>query len=96
VRVRALIQTRWRGLVLRAGDVCEVPDVVGARWMHYGIAARLPDPTPEGLPGDFPAKAALEAAGVTTVEAVPREAEALVSIPGIGKASARRILERLR
>jgi len=89
------VQTHYAGFLRRAGSDCEVPDEVGARWMRKGIAARLPDSV-EGLPADFPARSALVAAGVTSLEAVPRASQALESIPGIGKASARRILDRLR
>jgi hypothetical protein len=44
------------------------------------------------LPPDFPGRFALEDAGITTLEAVPRDGDALVDITGIGKVTANQIL----
>ena len=47
------------------------------------------------IPADFPGAEALAEAGVVYLEAVPRDGDALVAIPGIGRATAGKILARL-
>jgi len=49
-----------------------------------------PEATP--LPDDFPGKAALEAAGIVTLEDVPRSGKALTAVSGIGSVTANQIL----
>jgi hypothetical protein len=48
------------------------------------------------LPADFPGKDALEAAGVIYLETVPRKGAELTAIPGIGAATANKILTWLK
>jgi hypothetical protein len=48
------------------------------------------------LPADFPGKDALEAAGIGALEDVPRSGAELTAIPGIGAATANKILTWLR
>lgn len=47
------------------------------------------------LPDDFPARDILVDAGHTTIKAVPRSADDLMAIPGIGKGRAAQILKAL-
>lgn len=47
------------------------------------------------IPDDFPGAEALAEAGIIFLETVPRDGDALVAIPGIGKATAGKILARL-
>ena len=44
------------------------------------------------LPQDFPGYDALTEAGIIYLETVPRKGDELVEIPGIGKATANKIL----
>lgn len=62
-----------------------------------GDLVELREPAAAGtpLPEDFPGRAALEAAGIDTLEAVPRDGDDLVAISGIGKVTAGQILVRL-
>lgn len=62
-----------------------------------GDLVELREPAAAGtpLPEDFPGRAALEAAGIDTLEAVPRDGDDLVAISGIGKVTAGQILARL-
>lgn len=50
--------------------------------------------TPTPLPEDFPSRAELVAAGLTTIEEV-KTAKDLAGLPGIGKANATKILKTL-
>jgi hypothetical protein len=57
-----------------------------------------PEPQTTGatpLPADFPVKQKLEANGIATVEAVPKDRAALMDLPGIGERAADAILERM-
>lgn len=56
---------------------------------------REPAPLGTPLPDDFPGIEALAEAGIVYLETVPRDGDALVAIPGIGKATAGKILTRL-
>lgn len=47
------------------------------------------------IPADFPGAEALAEVGITCLELVPRDGDDLVAIPGIGKATAGKILARL-
>ena len=47
------------------------------------------------LPGDFPGYEALVAAGITSLELVPNDGDALMGIKGIGRVTANQILLRL-
>lgn len=58
-------------------------------------AIREPAHVGTPLPGDFPGVEALAEAGIVYLETVPRDGDALVAIPGIGKATAGKILTRL-
>ena len=49
-----------------------------------------------GLPNDFPAREALEAAGITAIEDVPRSAKQLRQIDGIGWDEATAIASALK
>ena len=51
-----------------------------------------PKPEPTPLPEDFPGYDALTEAGIIYYETVPRRGEELVKIPGIGPATANKIL----
>ena len=51
-----------------------------------------PEPVYTPLPASFPGKEALELDGITYIETVPRTGVELTAIPGIGKATANRIL----
>jgi hypothetical protein len=51
-----------------------------------------PEPVYTLLPDDFPGKDALEEAGVIYLEDVPQLGADLVEIPGIGRATANKIL----
>lgn len=92
--VSVMRQTYWRSRLLVPGSTLEVPKEVGARWIKFGIA-RVADAQEAPLDGTFPGHAALALAGITTPSAVPRSEAALTSIPGIGRATAQRILRRL-
>lgn len=59
------------------------------------VDLREPAPTGTPLPEDFPGRAALAAAGIDSLEAVPRDGDDLVAIAGIGKVTAGQILVRL-
>jgi len=58
-------------------------------------ALREPAPLGTPLPEDFPGVEALAEAGIVYLETVPRDGDTLVTIPGIGKATANKILTRL-
>lgn len=62
-----------------------------------GDLVELREPAPVGtpLPEDFPGRAALAAAGIDSLEAVPGDGDELVAIAGIGKVTAGQILARL-
>lgn len=47
------------------------------------------------LPEDFPGRVDLEAFGIESLQGVPTDLAELVAIPGIGKATAKRILKAL-
>lgn len=47
------------------------------------------------VPPDFPGAEALAEAGIDCLEAVPRDGDQLVALPGIGKVTAGRILGAL-
>jgi hypothetical protein len=57
-----------------------------------GELIQLREPALTPLPADFPGAEALAEAGIVYLEAVPRDGDALVAIPGIGKVTAGRIL----
>lgn len=60
-------------------------------------APAMPGAAPAGtpLPEDFPGREALVTAGYTTVESVPNDFDALFALDGIGKATAKSIVEAL-
>lgn len=60
------------------------------------LSIREVDPPGTLLPDDFPGRDALHEAGIIYLETVPNDGDALVSIPGIGKATAGKILAALR
>jgi hypothetical protein len=60
-----------------------------------GELIQLREPALTPLPADFPGAEALLEAGTLYLETVPRDGDALVAIPGIGKATAGKILARL-
>ena len=75
-----------------------------AKSLRKLVAAKAATPQPEPgtmairegiatpLPPDFPGRFALEDAGITTLEAVPRDGDELVKITGIGRVTANQIL----
>lgn len=52
----------------------------------------IKEPALTALPDDFPGKVALEEAGISYLETVPRKGEQLIEIPGIGGATTNKIL----
>lgn len=60
------------------------------------VALREPSSPGSPLPDDFPGLDALAEAGIVYLETVPRDGDALVAIPGIGKATAGKILAALQ
>jgi hypothetical protein len=58
------------------------------------VDIREPAGTP--IPENFPGGEALFAAGINTLERIPRDGDALTAIRGVGKLTAGRILETLR
>jgi hypothetical protein len=65
------------------------------------VELREPAPSPipvkkaTPIPSDFPGRAKLHAAGIVTLEAVPRDLSKLKSVRGIGTKLAERIMEQL-
>lgn len=63
------------------------------------LSSLLPTEEPAGdveapsLPAGFPGKAELEAAGITSIDDIPRTAKRLKAIPGIGPATSTEILK---
>jgi hypothetical protein len=86
----AAILAELRGL--RADMAAQATAVSGP---PPGELVELREPALTPLPADFPGAEALTAAGVGYFELVPRDGDTLVAIPGIGKATAGRILTRL-
>lgn len=56
------------------------------------VEIKEPAPVLTPLPDDFPGKAPLEEAGIIYLETVPVKGDELVKIPGIGGATANKIL----
>lgn len=56
--------------------------------------AEWPDQKKE-VPEDFPGHSELAASGFRTMESIPRDLRDLMSLPGIGKKGAEKILEAL-
>lgn len=52
----------------------------------------IKEPALTALPDDFPGKVALDEAGIIYLETVPRKGAQLVEIPGIGTATANKIV----
>lgn len=70
-----------------------------AAMAHPNLEVRQPEPEPvedahidDVLPDDFPGKVALESVGIIYVDDVPNDLDSLTTIPGIGKATADKIL----
>jgi len=73
-------------------DLPEEWYTAGAAVSHVGY----PDDTPEILPDDFPGREYLAAAGYTTVYQVKALTfDDLTALPGIGRATARRIMSAI-
>lgn len=84
--VQMLVQTRYRGTVVRPGDTLSVPQEIATRWMTRGLATRTDEVMKPGtvrrrrpkslvadrtpLPDGFPQRDLLRAYGFTTVESV--------------------------
>ena len=60
------------------------------------VVLKEPERPATPIPDGFPGKAELEAAGITVLETVPADGDALVALPGIGKVTAGRILVALK
>ena len=86
--------TSWKRSRLVPGSVIDVPESVAQRWLARGIA-RVAESVEAPLPDTFPGRAALIAAGITTIPGVPRDVDDLTRVPGIGTATARRVLASL-
>lgn len=86
--LRALVDVTTAQLAVSAGRVAVASSSPSGEVRGTGNG------TP--LPPDFPGLAALRAAGINTVEAVPRTASRLKAIPGIGPATATDILKRFK
>jgi hypothetical protein len=78
-------------------------DELVARWPESQPRDQLtplrePKPaiTERPLPDDFPGRRQLAVAGIDTVDAVPRDRDALTAISGIGNVTATQILDEVR
>jgi hypothetical protein len=69
----------------QAGDTAELREVEPE-----------PEPVLTPLPEEFPGYDALTEAGIIYLETVPRKGDELVMVPGIGKATANKILTWFR
>ena len=95
------VSTHWKGRHLSRGDVLDVDDAVAARWSRFGIAEVRGKTAPLKADGprldpDFPGFDALSAVGYTHVNQLKGlDEDAFLLVKGIGKATARRIVEAL-
>lgn len=76
-----------------AADLVAEPDEAAAAQV---VLLKEPERPQTPIPDSFPGKAELEAAGITVLEDVPADGDALVAISGIGPVTAGRILVALR